>query len=92
MHQTKNVSLTQNRAVISVHTKLETSQRLDLLAATTRRSKSYLANEALERYLSEEEAFLASVERGLADAAAHRVMPTNIAQTQLHTRIDTTTI
>lgn len=61
-----------NRKVISVHTKLETSKRLDKLAAVTRRSKSFLANEAIERYLREEESFVASVHRGIVDAEAGR--------------------
>ena len=61
MHQT-------SRSVISVHTKPEIAKRLDQLATATRRSKSFLASEAIERYLKEEEAFIASVRRGIADA------------------------
>ena len=72
-----------NRSVISVHTKPETSQRLDELAALTRRSKSFLANEAIERYLKEEEAFIASVKKGQADIAAGRVYTTNEMQEHL---------
>jgi len=66
-----------NRSVISVHTKPETSKRLDKIAEVTRRSKSFLANEAIERYLKEEEAFIASVEQGKADIAAGRVYTTD---------------
>lgn len=62
-----------NRSVISVHTKPETSKRLEELATLTRRSKSFLANEAIERYLSEEEAFVKSVRQGMADVAEGRV-------------------
>ncbi len=62
---TKNSS---NRSVISVHTEPETSKRLDILASLTRRSKSFLANEAIERYLAEEEDFISSVKRGLLEA------------------------
>jgi len=65
------------RAVISIHTKPETSRRLADLAAVTRRSKSFLANEAIERYLAEEEAFVASVKRGIADADAGRTHTTD---------------
>lgn len=61
------------RATVTFHTTPETKARLERLAAATRRSKSFLSNEALERYLAEEEAFIASVERGLADAEAGRV-------------------
>lgn len=66
-----------NRSVISVHTKPETSKRLEELASLTRRSKSFLANEAIERYLSEEEAFIASVRQGMADVAEGRVYETD---------------
>lgn len=66
-----------NRSVISVHTKPETSKRLEELASLTRRSKSFLANEAIERYLSEEEAFISSVRQGMADVAEGRVYETD---------------
>jgi len=66
-----------NRSVISVHTKPETSQRLEELATLTRRSKSFLANEAIERYLAEEEAFINSVRQGIADVAEGRLYSTD---------------
>lgn len=74
-----------NRSVISVHTKPETSKRLDELASLTRRSKSFLANEAIERYLREEEAFVASVQRGQADVAAGRTHSTDGVRARLKT-------
>jgi len=55
-----------DRSVISVHTKPETSERLSRLAEVTRRSKSFLANEAIERYLASEEQFVSSVEQRMA--------------------------
>jgi predicted transcriptional regulator len=72
-----------NRSVISVHTRLETSKRLEDLASLTRRSKSFLANEAIERYLAEEEAFVASVHSGIADADAGRVASTDAARARI---------
>lgn len=65
-----------SRSVISVHTKPETTKRLDILATLTRRSKSFLANEAIERYLTEEEEFVASIKRGMTDIKAGRVHTT----------------
>ena len=73
-----------NRSVISVHTKPETSKRLEELAALTRRSKSFLANEAIERYLSEEEAFINSVRQGIADVAEGRVYETDEVRDRLN--------
>ena len=72
-----------NRSVISVHTKPETSKRLEELAALTRRSKSFLANEAIERYLLEEEAFVASVQRGQADVVDGRTHTTDQVRARL---------
>ena len=73
-----------NRSVISVHTKPETSKRLEELATLTRRSNSFLANEAIERYLSEEEAFVNSVRQGMADVAEGRVYKTDDVRARLN--------
>ena len=59
-----------NRATVTFHTSPAVKARLDRLATVTRRSKSFLTNEAVERYLSDEEAFVAAVEAGLAQANA----------------------
>ena len=56
-----------DRYVLSVNTKPETRDRLDRLAAVTRRSKSFLANEAIERYLAAEEEFVERVEARRAE-------------------------
>lgn len=87
MHHEPNEPTMSNRAVISVHTKPEVSQRLDELAALTRRSKSYLANEAIERYLQDEEEFVASVRRGVADAEAGRLFTTDEVRERLKARV-----
>lgn len=50
------------RCVLSVSTKPELRERLDKLASVTRRSKSFLANEAIERYLASEEDFVNRIE------------------------------
>ena len=76
-----------NRAVISVHTTPEVSQRLDELATLTRRSKSFLANEAIERYLQDEEAFVASVRQGIEDAEAGRLFTTDEVRERLKIRL-----
>ena len=63
------------RATVTFHTTPEIKARLDRLASLTRRSKSYLTNEAVERYLADEEAFIAAVEEGIAEADAGAVIP-----------------
>lgn len=64
-----------NRATVTFHTSPTVKARLDRLATLTRRSKSYLTNEAVERYLDVEEAFVAAVEEGLAQADAGKLIP-----------------
>lgn len=88
MNQKTTGTTPPTRSVISVHTKPEVSERLDTLSSVTRRSKSYLANEAIERYLSEEESFIASVKQGIADADAGRVYTTEELKKRLFNFID----
>ena len=57
-----------NRAVLSVHTKPETRDKLDALARATNRTKSSLANEALEQYVAHQEWLLTEIQKGI-DAA-----------------------
>ena len=59
-----------DRATVTFHTSPEIKARLERLAVHTRRSRSFLANEAVERYLSDEEDFVRAVELGLAEADA----------------------
>lgn len=64
---------TVERATITLHTSPDVKRRLAQLSKITDRSRSYLAAEAIERYLAEEEEFIAAVHEGLADAAAGRL-------------------
>lgn len=61
-----------DRATVTFHTTPETKARLERLAASLHRSKSSLSNQALERFLDEQEDFLAAVREGLADLEAGR--------------------
>ena len=63
------------RATVTFHTSPAVKARLEKLARLTRRSRSYLTNEAVERYLQEEEAFILAVEEGLAQADAGLTVP-----------------
>lgn len=72
-----------SRATVTFHTSPEVKARLDVLASRTRRSKSFLTNEAVERYLSEEEDFIRDVELGLAEADAGQVMEHEAAASYL---------
>jgi predicted transcriptional regulator len=71
------------RATVTFHTSPEVKARLERLAALTRRSKSFLTNEAVERYLAEEEAFVAAVQEGIAEAEAGILIGHDQASTYL---------
>lgn len=77
-----------DRATVTFHTSPETKARLERLATVTRRSKSFLTNEAVEQYLAAEEEFVAAVHAGLADAEAGRVLSGDQLKQQLHDHID----
>ena len=53
----------------------ELKDRLGTLAERTRRTKSFLAGEAIAGYVERELAIVAGIERGLDDMAAGRVVP-----------------
>lgn len=58
----------------SVRMDEEKLQRLDKLASITKRSRAWLINEAVDRYLSYEEWFIKAVEEGIADVNAGRII------------------
>ena len=60
-------------AIVTVRVTPETKRRLEALAAATKRSKSFLAAEAIERFLTEEAWQVEQIERGMADADTGRV-------------------
>ena len=74
------------RATVTFHTSPETKERLARLARLTKRSTSFLSNEAVERYLTEEEAFVAAVEEGLAQAEAGQFVDHDAAVAHLRRR------
>ena len=53
----------------------ETKSKLERIAADTRRSKSFLAAEAVSAYVERELEIIDGIKRGMADAAAGRVIP-----------------
>lgn len=77
------------RATVTFHTSPETRARLDRLAVLTRRSKSFLTNEAVERYLEAEEEFVASVQAGIAAADRGELASGEEVKSRLRDRIST---
>jgi predicted transcriptional regulator len=65
----------------------EVKDQLGRLAAATHRSKSYLAAEAIERYLAREAAIIEGIEQGVADMKTCRLVPHDEAMAQLEATI-----
>ena len=66
----------------------ETKTKLERIAADTRRSKSFLAAEAVSAYVERELEIIDGIKRGMADAAAGRVVPHDEAMAELYAVID----
>jgi predicted transcriptional regulator len=66
----------------------ETKAELGLLANATRRSKSFLAAEAVAAYVARERGIIEGIERGLADMKAGRTIPHDAAIAEVDALID----
>ena len=62
-------------------------EKLGRLAHNTRRTKSYLAAEAVEAYVTRELQIIEGIERGLADVEAGRVTPQDAAMDRIDAAI-----
>ena len=61
-------------AIVTVRIDSTLNRRLEALARATKRSKSYLAAEALQSYVESEAQFVAAIEEGLRDLEADNVV------------------
>jgi predicted transcriptional regulator len=66
---------TLNTTTLTVRLPAEVKDRLDLLAERTRRTKSFLAGEAIAGYVAHELAIIEGIHEGLDDVRAGRVTP-----------------
>jgi predicted transcriptional regulator len=73
---------------MSIRLSSETKAQLGLLALATRRSKSFLAAEAIDAYVARERAVIDGINRGLADMQAGNVVPHDAAMAELDSLID----
>lgn len=60
---------------ITIRVTPDLKEKLGRLAQDTRRTKSFLAAEALDAYVNRELQIIEGIQRGLADMAAGRVTP-----------------
>ena len=73
---------------MSIRLSSETKAQLGLLATATRRSKSFLAAEAVAAYVARERAIIEGIERGLADLKAGNTVPHDAAMAEVDALID----
>ncbi len=66
----------------------ETEEKLERIAADTRRSKSFLAAAAVSAYVEYELEIIEGIKRGIADADAGRLIPHEQAMAELDAVID----
>lgn len=66
----------------------ETKERLGRLARETRRSRSFLAAEAVDRYLDREQAIIDGIKRGRTDVTAGRLVSSDAAFAELTAAIE----
>ncbi len=72
---------------LTIRVTQEVKDQLDRLAAATHRSKSFLAAEAIAKYVEQEAEIVLGIERGLADAEAGRLVPQDGAMARLEATI-----
>jgi predicted transcriptional regulator len=72
---------------ITIRIPAELRDKLDRLADATKRSRSYVAADALAEYAENELKIVEGIMRGLDDAKAGRVTPHDEAMTQLRQRV-----
>lgn len=66
----------------------EVKAKLGRIAADTRRSRSFLAGEAVAAYVERELEIIEGVKRGLADMDAGRLAPHDEAMSEIYKAID----
>ena len=73
---------------MSIRLSSETKTQLGKLATATRRSKSYLAAEAVAAYVARERLIVEGIERGLADMRGGNIVPHEEAMAELDDLIE----
>ena len=72
---------------LTVRVSPRVKKRLGRLAAHTKRTKSYLAGEAIADFVDRELAIVEGIERGLEDMRAGRVVPHKAAMRRLRATV-----
>lgn len=73
---------------ITIRLKPQVKEQLARLSKSTKRTRSYLAAEAIEAYVAREGAILEGISRGLDDLKADRLVPHDEAMTELDAAVE----
>ena len=73
---------------MTIRVSAETKRKLERIADDTRRSKSFLAGEAVTAYVDRELEIIEGIKRGLADVEAGRVVSHDEAMAEIYAAID----
>jgi predicted transcriptional regulator len=73
---------------VTVRLSPETKAQLERLAGQTRRTKSFLAGEAIADYVERELKIVEAIQRGLEDVKAGRTVPHDVAVARLRATVD----
>ena len=73
---------------MTIRVRPDVKEKLDRIAADTQRSKSFLAGEAVAAYVERELEIIDGIKRGMADAAAGRVVSHEDAMAEIYAVIE----
>ena len=73
---------------MTIRVRPDVKEKLDRIASGTQRSKSFLAGEAVAAYVDRELEIIDGIKRGMADAAAGRVIPHDEAMAEIYAVIE----
>ena len=73
---------------MTIRVRPDVKEKLDRIANDTQRSKSFLAGEAVAAYVDRELEIIDGIKRGMADAAAARVIPHDEAMAEIYAVIE----
>jgi predicted transcriptional regulator len=76
------------KPILNVRLAPETLRKLDAVAAATRRTRSFIANEALEAWIGREIEIIEDLQAGLEEAPAGKGIPHDKAMRQVDAAID----
>lgn len=82
------MTTTTKREQVSFKLDAEKKRRLEALAIATRRTRTFVLEEAINQYLDLNEWQLKSIEEGLADAKEGRVVDSETLVKQLEQRVE----